>query len=77
MSPTVDTAAVVLDPVCGMDATPMGPYLLHDGVMYRFCEDACAEIFAADPSRWAPPFRLTPPEHTGPPVRGAVIVAEG
>lgn len=76
MSPTV-AAAVVLDPVCGMDAPPMGPHFLHDGVMYRFCEDACAEIFAADPSRWVPPFRLTPTEYTGPHFRGAEIAVEG
>ena len=48
-----------IDPVCGMVAAPDSTHLVHEGVAYAFCEDACAETFAADPSRWALPFEHT------------------
>jgi Cu+-exporting ATPase len=45
-------AALVRDPVCGMEvdpAKPKGGSLDHDGKAYHFCSDHCRRLFAADP----------------------------
>lgn len=58
ITPTNQSGSI--DPVCGMVAAPDGAHLVHEGVVYAFCEDACAKTFASDPSRWALPFEHTP-----------------
>ena len=49
---TAPGAAIVRDPVCGMDvdpAAPKGGRLEHAGRSYYFCSDYCRGQFAADP----------------------------
>lgn len=43
----------VTDPVCGMRIAPDAEIQFeHRGVIYRFCDKACAETFRDDPERW-------------------------
>jgi Cu+-exporting ATPase len=51
-------AAVVTDPVCGMDVTPgaaAGGSAEHAGTTYWFCNPSCRERFLADPARFLHP----------------------
>ncbi|MFI5327513.1 MAG: HAD-IC family P-type ATPase, partial [Candidatus Rokuibacteriota bacterium] len=48
-------AAVLTDPVCGMDVTPgaaAGGSAEHAGTIYWFCNPSCRERFIADPARF-------------------------
>lgn len=45
----------VIDPVCGMEVDPATAVSVEfGGVVYYFCERACADTFREDPGRWLP-----------------------
>jgi YHS domain-containing protein len=47
----------VTDPVCGMKIPRTDAIqIVHDRIMYHFCEAVCADIFREDPPRWADGF---------------------
>ncbi len=52
-----ETAAEVLDPVCGMTIAPADAAgtLEHEGRLYYFCHESCLEKFKADPARYLRP----------------------
>lgn len=42
-----------VDPVCGMRvAHDTEIRFVYRGVVYRFCDQACADTFRDDPARW-------------------------
>src|SRR5688500_15170393 len=53
---TMEAAAKVRDPVCGMDVTPESAAgsSTHDGQTYYFCSAACKERFDSDAESFAP-----------------------
>ncbi len=47
------TQSDTIDPVCGMGVARDAPlHLEFRGVVYRFCDPACAVTFQDDPERW-------------------------
>ena len=54
MNALVETAAVNVDPVCGMTVDEGGAAarLQHGGKDYLFCSAQCLEKFKADPARY-------------------------
>ncbi|MCH9809218.1 MAG: heavy metal translocating P-type ATPase [Alphaproteobacteria bacterium] len=48
-----------IDPVCGMSVAPeVGkPTVRHDGEVYHFCCQGCADKFSADPERYLDPVK--------------------
>jgi Cu+-exporting ATPase len=55
-------AAVVTDPVCGMDVIPAeaAGSALHGGTTYWFCNPSCRDKFVADPLRYTGPAAARP-----------------
>src|SRR5581483_11822729 len=54
LSTTNESAALVTDPVCGMQINPetSAGSSQYDGKMYFFCSKTCQEKFEADPARY-------------------------
>ncbi len=48
--------ALLKDPVCGMRMRPEEAIYIseYQGVVYRFCSEACKEKFDQQPARFAP-----------------------
>ena len=40
------------DPICGMEVGPDALGVEHDGQLYRFCSQACHDLFLAQPERY-------------------------
>lgn len=51
------SAALVTDPVCGMQIDPQTAVTTreHDGTTFYFCSHGCAAAFDADPHRYGHP----------------------
>jgi two-component system sensor histidine kinase UhpB len=43
-----------VDPVCGMSVSPSDRGTSYHGKLYRFCSDACRELFLAKPESYLP-----------------------
>lgn len=43
-----------IDPVCGMSVSPNDRGASYQGKLYRFCSDACRELFLANPQNYLP-----------------------
>lgn len=43
------------DPICGMEVGPDALHTEHEGTLYRFCSQACHDLFVAQPERYAQP----------------------
>lgn len=52
-----ESAALVTDPVCGMQIDPHTALITreHDGTTFYFCSTGCAAAFDADPHRYGHP----------------------
>ncbi len=63
MNALVETAAVNVDPVCGMTVDEGGAAvrLQHGGKDYLFCSTQCLEKFKADPARYGAASRVAGP----------------
>ncbi len=40
------------DPICGMDVGPEALHAEYEGQLYRFCSQACHDLFVAQPERY-------------------------
>ena len=53
------------DPVCGMRVTPDAAITAeYRGVIYRFCDPACAATFRDEPERWVNDDKTAGFEHS-------------
>ncbi len=43
------------DPICGMEVGPDALQVEYEGTLYRFCSQACHDLFVAQPERYAQP----------------------
>ena len=43
------------DPICGMEVGPDALQVEYEGTLYRFCSQACHDLFLAQPQRYAQP----------------------
>ncbi len=43
------------DPICGMEVGPDALQIEYDGTLYRFCSQACHDLFLAQPERYVQP----------------------
>jgi YHS domain-containing protein len=43
------------DPICGMEVGPDAPSVEYGDRLYRFCSQACHDLFVAAPARYAQP----------------------
>lgn len=41
------------DPICGMEVGPDALHTEYEGILYRFCSQACHDLFVAQPERYA------------------------
>jgi signal transduction histidine kinase/YHS domain-containing protein len=41
------------DPICGMEVGPDALHTEYEGTLYRFCSQACHDLFVAQPERYA------------------------
>ena len=57
--PSEDTAAKVIDPVCGMQVDPAttSHHARHAGTEYHFCSARCREKFIGDPEKYLSPTK--------------------
>ncbi len=44
------------DPICGMEVGPDALNREYEGTLYRFCSQACHDLFVAQPERYAQPL---------------------
>jgi YHS domain-containing protein len=53
---TVQDAGTAIDPVCHMSVDKSAPTAkhVHEGTVFHFCSEACADAFQADPGRYLP-----------------------
>ena len=40
------------DPICGMEVGPDALHTEYDGILYRFCSQACHDLFITQPERY-------------------------
>lgn len=43
------------DPICGMEVGPDALQVEYDGTLYRFCSQACQDLFLTQPERYVQP----------------------
>ena len=70
----MDTAAAMVDPVCGMKFGPdAAESETYKGTLYRFCSRKCAEAFRKDPARYVKASETSVPAASAPATQPGTI----